>query len=85
MDKENPRPSKIQTQKSGILKEGQLMSSTWTAAKPLTWPHIAPLSLNWREMDLKVKQLSGQGIGRTATARGLWSVLFLQVEAGDEW
>ena len=30
-------------------KEGQLMSSTWTSARPFTWSHTTSLSLNWRE------------------------------------
>ena len=34
-------------------KEGQLMSSTWTCERPLTRSHIASLSLNWRDADLK--------------------------------
>ena len=75
MDKENPRPNKTQTWKSGILKEGQQISYTWTAAKPLTWPDSTPLSLNWREMDLKAEQFSGWEIGWLVTARGLRPVM----------
>lgn len=29
------------------------MSSAWTSATPLIWPHTTSLSVNWRDVDLK--------------------------------
>lgn len=40
-------------------QEGQMMSSTWTSARPLTWSHTAFLSLNWRQRDLNSRLLDG--------------------------
>jgi len=60
------------------------MSSAWTCARPLTWTPSTSVSLNWRDMGLRVNYLVNKGLVGRLELAGCCQWLYVQVEASNK-